>query len=103
MFFDAMTVLHEIFGGVKVVLRTLFGLAVSVTSGFFLHRAFHQAPFAETFALVCMAGIFLGALIMAPSVVSSAAKQIVVLLPFDIKVGGRRKTDPKAPPGAEGE
>lgn len=101
MLFDAMGALHEIFGGLKVVLRTLFGLAVAITSGAFLHRTFHQTPFAETFALVCMAGIFLGALIMAPSVVSSAAKQIVVLLPFDIKIGGRRKTDP--PAGAEGE
>jgi hypothetical protein len=78
------------------IIKLIFGLAVALSGGFFLWLEMKDgAQHAHTGHVYLLAAwIAIGCIIIAPSVMVGAAKQLVVLIPFDIKVGGKRKTDP---------
>jgi hypothetical protein len=77
--------------------RVVFGLAIAAVGAFFLYLEFHVPPTHTTHIAIFAGGILLGLAIMWPTVVIGTAKQIIVLLPVDVKLNGLRKTDPQSP------
>jgi hypothetical protein len=77
--------------------RVVFGLAIAAVGGFFLYLEFHVPATHTTHIAIFAGGILLGLAIMWPTVVIGTAKQIIVLMPIDVKLNGLRKTDPQSP------
>lgn len=80
----------------------MFGLLISAGSGFFIWMLMQQHTKPDVHLIyVAAAGIFFGALLIMPTIILTTLKQLLAIVGQYIPVtmiGGRRSTDPPAPP-----
>ncbi len=76
-------------GDARKVLVLLFGLANAGAGGFFLYRTMNVSPVDRHLVYVFVGWIALGALMVAPSTLIAAAKQLFSFLP-QVKIGGQQ-------------